>query len=119
MDDLSAKLAELLNDPESLNRVRQMAENILGESGGDPPAPEAPTDLSGIGEMLGGGELNSIISVISKMKSASDDSRVQLISALRPHLSEERKKRADTAIKILKLLDLLPLIKDSGLMNLL
>lgn len=119
MDDLSAKLAELLNDPESMNRVRQMAENILGESGGDPPAPEPPGDLSGIDEMLGGGELNSIISVISKMKSASDDSRVQLISALRPHLSEERKKRADTAIKILKLLDLLPLIKDSGLMNLL
>ena len=119
MDDLSAKLAELLNDPESMNRVRQMAENILGESGGDPPSPEPPGDLSGIGKMLGGGELNSIISVISKMKSASDDSRVQLISALRPHLSEERKKRADTAIKILKLLDLLPLIKDSGLMNLL
>lgn len=119
MDELSAKLAELLNDPESMNRVRQMAENILGESGGDPPSPEPPGDLSGIGEMLDGGELNSIISVISKMKSASDDSRVQLISALRPHLSEERKKRADTAIKILKLLDLLPLIKDSGLMNLL
>ena len=119
MDELSAKLAEFLNDPESMNRVRQMAENILGESGGEPPAPDPPADLSGIGEMLGGGELNSIISVISKMKSASDDSRVQLISALRPHLSEERKKRADTAIKILKLLDLLPLIKDSGLMNLL
>ena len=119
MDDLSAKLAELLNDPESMNRVRQMAENILGESGGEPPATDPPTDLSGIGEMLGGGELNSIISVISKMKSASDDSRVQLISALRPHLSEERKKRADTAIKILKLLDVLPLIKDSGLMNIL
>ena len=119
MDDLSAKLAELLNDPESMNRVRQMAENILGESGGEAPAPDPSADLSGIGEMLGGGELNSIISVISKMKSASDDSRVQLISALRPHLSEERKKRADTAIKILKLLDLLPLIKDSGIMNLL
>ncbi|MGN0493945.1 MAG: hypothetical protein ACI4F7_09885 [Acutalibacteraceae bacterium] len=120
MDDLGAKLAELLNDPESMNRVRQMAENILGESGGgEPPAPDPPTDLSGIGEMLGGGELQSIMSLISKMKSASDDSRVQLISALRPHLSEERKKRADTAIKILKLLDMLPLIKDSGLMNIL
>lgn len=118
MDDLSSKLAELLNDPESMNRVRQMAENLLGESGGEPPAPDPAPDLSGIGEMLGGGELQAIISVISKMKSAGDDSRVQLISALRPHLSEERKKRADTAIKILKLLDVLPLIKESGLLNL-
>ena len=115
MDDLSAKLSELLNDPESMNRVRQMAESILGESGDDAPA---SPDISSIGDMLGSGELQSIISVISKMKSTGDDSRVQLISALRPHLSEERRKRADTAIKILKLLDMLPLIKESGLLNL-
>ena len=29
MDDLSSKLTELLNDPESMNRVRQMAESVL------------------------------------------------------------------------------------------
>lgn len=118
MDDLSSKLTELLSDPESMNRVRQMAESILGESGDDAPAPPSTPDISSLGNMLGSEELQSIISVISKMKSAGDDSRVQLISALRPHLSEERKKRADTAIKILKLLDVLPLIKDSGLLNL-
>lgn len=117
MDDLSSKLSELLNDPESMNRVRQMAESILGESGDEVPAPSPTPDISSIGDMLGSGELQSIISVITKMKSAGDDSRVQLISALRPHLSEERRKRADTAIKILKLLDVLPLIKDSGLFN--
>ena len=116
MDDLSAKLSELLNDPESMNRVRQMAESILGESGDEVPA-SSPPDVSTLGDMLGSGELQSIISVISKMKSAKDDSRVQLISALRPHLNEERRKRADTAIKILKLLDVLPLIKESGLLN--
>ena len=32
MDDISEKLAELLNDPDSLNRVREMAENILGNN---------------------------------------------------------------------------------------
>ena len=31
MDELSQKLAEILNNPESLNRVREMAEDILGE----------------------------------------------------------------------------------------
>ena len=118
MDDLGSKLTELLSDPESMNRVRQMAESILGESGDEVHAPSAAPDISALGDMLGSGELQSIISVISKMKSAKDDSRVQLISALRPHLSEERKKRADTAIKILKLLDVLPLIKESGLLNL-
>ena len=32
MDDINERLAELLNDPESLNRVREMAENILGNN---------------------------------------------------------------------------------------
>ncbi len=119
MDDLSSKLSEILNDPESMQRVRQMAESILGESEEEAPKPTALPDISGIGDMLGSDELQGIISVISHMKSSSDDSRVQLIHALRPHLGEERQKRADTAIKILKLLDMLPLLKESGILKLL
>lgn len=118
MDDLSAKLTELLNDPESMNRVRQMAESILGGNEAEAEAPALGGELSNISDMLDGGELQTIISLISQMKATSDDSRVQLINALKPHLSEERRKRADTAVKILKLLDMLPLIKESGLLKL-
>ena len=32
MDDLNKKLTEILNDPESMNRVRQMAESILTDN---------------------------------------------------------------------------------------
>lgn len=118
MDDLSSKLTELLNDPESMNRVRQMAESILGESGEKAPVYSPPPVIPDINDIPTGEELKSIMSVISRMKSASDDSRIQLIAALRPHLSDERRARADTAIKILKLLDILPLIKESGLLKL-
>ena len=31
MDDLNQKLAQILNDPESMNRVREMAESILSQ----------------------------------------------------------------------------------------
>ncbi|MFQ8951546.1 MAG: hypothetical protein ACLR56_00015 [Oscillospiraceae bacterium] len=51
------------------------------------------------------------------MKNTADDSRVQLIYALRPHLSAERQARADTAIRLLKLLDMLPFIKESGILK--
>lgn len=115
MDDLSAKLSELLNDPESMNRVRQMAEGLLG--GSDEPEPPA-RGSSGLGDMLGADELQAVMSIVSRMKSSGDDSRTQLLYALRPHLSEERRERADTAIKILKLLDVLPLLKESGLLKL-
>lgn len=117
MDDLGAKLTELLNDPESMNRVRKMAESILNDSGGSPPTEEHTPELPDIGGIPSGEELSKIMSVISHMKASSDDSRIKLISALRPHLSDERKARADTAIKILKLLDALPLIKESGLLG--
>ena len=35
--------------------------------------------------------------------------------ALKPHLSEERSKKVDDAVKIMQLIKLLPLIKESGL----
>lgn len=105
MDDLSEKLTGILNDPESMERVKQMAESILGGGKAEPPAPSAVTGLADIGDALGGEDIGKIVSVISKMKTAENDSRVQLIYALKPHLSAERQARADIRRKILKLLD--------------
>lgn len=121
MDDLSSKLTDILNDPDSMERVRQMAESILGgsdEPSSPPPAQPALADIADLGGALGSDDLRTIVSVISKMKSSGNDTRVQLIYALKPHLSDERKARADTAVKLLKLLDVMPLIKESGLLKL-
>lgn len=114
MDELSEKLAGLLNDPETMDRVRKMAENILGEDTEN----TQPSPFSEITGMLGVEELQSIMSVISKLKSSGNDPRTQLLTALKPHLSEPRREKVDTAIKILKMLEILPLMKDSGLLKL-
>ena len=50
-------------------------------------------------------------SIFDKMNSASNKN-TDLIMALKPHLSPENRNKADTAIKILKLFDVLPLLKD-------
>jgi len=113
MDELGDKLSAILNDPDSMERVRQMAQSILGgEDDGAAPQntaePAAPAyDVN----------IKQIVSLFSKMKNTADDSRVQLIYALRPHLSAERQARADTAIRLLKLLDMLPFIKESGILK--
>ncbi len=112
MDDLSSKLAELLNDPDTMERVRSMAENLLGDSN-----QSAPQSVPALPEMLPGEELGKIMSIIGRLKSESNDSRTQLLTALKPHLSEPKREKVDTAIKILRLLELLPLIKDTGLLN--
>lgn len=115
MDNLSEKLAGILNDPASMEQFRKMAEGLLGSSAepqsAAPPTPNITPPLPDIGE-LGG-----IVQMLSMLKTPAQDNRTALITALRPHLSAERQKRADRAIKILRILDILPLLKESGLLE--
>ena len=111
MDDLSAKLSQILSDPESMSRVREMAESILSEK--PEPEPQKP-DFSSLADI---GEISQIMGLVSKLQSHNDDPRADLLSALKPHLSEAKREKVDTAIKILRLLDLLPLIKESGILG--
>ncbi len=110
MEDLGEKLAEILNDPESMNRVKQMAESLLG---GEEKKDEAP-DMSA----LGANEMQMMVNIMSRLKSSKGDASTELLTALKPHLSEPRREKVDTAIKILKLIELFPLIKESGLFKL-
>jgi len=113
MDDLSEKLAGILNDPESMDRVKKMAESILGDDSAKQPA----SDFGNVGDMLGNEELGTIMSIIGKLKTSGNDNRAQLLTALKPHLSAPRQEKVDTAIKILKMIEILPLIKDSGIIK--
>ncbi len=111
MDDLNEKLAQILNDPESMNRVKEMAESILSQN--EKPTKEEPS-VFGIPDSQ---ELTHIMSIVSKLNQKSDDARTNLLAALKPHLSEPKREKVDTAIKILRLLDLLPVLKESGILG--
>ena len=122
MEDLNEKLASILNDPKSMERVRQMAESLLGD---EPPKETPPqSDISPLTSLLGGADmpdpqtLGKIMSIMGKLNSKTDDCRTALLTALKPNLSEERRKKVDTAIKILKFIEILPLLKESGILNL-
>ena len=112
MDDLNQKLAQILNDPESMNRVREMAESILSENEG----PKAQPDESVFGN-IDSNELSRIMSIVTKLNTKNDDARTNLLAALKPHLSEPKREKVDTAIKILRLLDLLPILRESGVLG--
>lgn len=121
MDDLNEKLAGILNDPESMNRVRKMAESLLGSQRQEDTSPPASPMLSNTDSVgiAGGDELRAVMNIMSRLKNEKNDSRTQLLLALKPHLSEPRQEKVDTAVKILRLLDLLPYLKESGVLNLL
>ena len=114
MDDISKNLADLLNDPESLGRLREMAENILGNSPAE-PSPKQENSADSIFGDIDPIQLGKIMSVMSRLKSNHDDDRARLLLALKPHLSPPKREKVDTAVKLLKFIDLLPLLKDSGI----
>ena len=114
MDDLSARLSEILSDEKSMQQVKKLADSLLAGKEGDGGKREEESGGFGVS----GEELNRIMSVFARLKTKEDDRRTALIAALRPNLSPQKQKKADTAIKLLKLIDMLPLLKDSGILDL-
>ena len=109
MDDLNEKITALLSDPSAIEGIRNMAAGLLG--GGEPEIKSEPTheqpDID-IGKIMG---------IMGKLNKRENDERTSLLLALKPHISEKRRERVDRAIKILKLIDMLPLLQDSGIFN--
>ena len=114
MDDISEKLAGILNDPESMERVRRMAEGLLGEQNGEEKKPNTLTVSDG---MPTADEMQKIMHIVTMLKSRGNDSRTKLLLALKDNLSPPKKEKVDTAVKILRLIDILPLLKESGIFN--
>ena len=51
------------------------------------------------------------------MGSAEDDPDAALLLALKPHLRAERQKKVEKAVKMLKLLSMWTLLKESGMLK--
>lgn len=104
-NNLAEKLSEILNDPEGMARIESLAQSLLSDNGSQPET--APDALDGM----------KIAKILSTLKNNGNDNRSQLLLALRPHLSIERQERVDKAIKLLRLVSLLPLLKESGVLS--
>lgn len=145
MDDLSQQLNQILSDPQSMQQIQGMMSALgLGNntssgstSPAAPPEPD-PSALAGMLSALGGGsgssapapppqnplggvtpELLQTVTRLAPLLSQvnREDDSTRLLHALRPLLSEKRRKKLDEAIKILQMMRLMPLLKDSGLFS--
>ena len=112
MDSISELLSSV--SPEELERLKGVAQNLLSqnkENASDAPPKKESGDgaLGGISSLFGRDTAKMIATVAKALN--QDDDRTKFIAALKPLLSEERQKRADEAMRFLRLMDALPLLK--------
>lgn len=110
-------IRELLDSvsPEDLERLKSVAQNLMQDSGeGGNQKQEAHQKSgenagAGLSAMLGDDMTKTLAAVAGRMH--EEDDRTRFLQALRPLLSEERQKKADEAMRFLRLMDMLPLLK--------
>ena len=132
MNDIVSQLSSFIESKEGMDTVKSLAESLMsGDSDissllssivpdvsssiPPPPKKEESTDTS---LPISPDQLSSIMQIMRAFNSSSDDSRTRLLLALKPHLSEKRRERVDKAIKIMKLLAIMPMITESGIFKL-
>jgi len=108
MDDMQNKITSILNDPNAMAKITDMAKSLRG--GDTPPTAEttalAPTGQSGdIMGLLGGldPKLLGHITRIFGEYMRPDDERTHLLHALKPYMREGRREKMDQAVNIIKL----------------
>ena len=113
MDDINAALNSLLSSPDTVNMLKNLIGGLPGGAGPEKEEKEGREEPSPAGDPMMDVALK-LMPLLSSM--GRDDDRTHLIKALRPHLSPERRSRADEALRILQLTSLLPLLKDQGIL---
>ena len=124
MDDISAAIRSVLNDPQSMAQIQGILQS-LGADGAPPAPPPAPVQNTGsAANPLGSLMQNDNPMMAMLMRAAplltaanQEDDATRLLAALRPLLGEARRKKLDEASRILKLLHLLPLLRESGILQ--
>lgn len=121
MDDLAGKLSELLNDPQTMEKIKGLS-GLLGQSSSEAPqparttAPQQPAvpDTSAFpADMMQA--MMKLAPLFSVLKQEDDSTR--LLHALRPLLGERRQKRLDESVRMMQMMRILPLLKNSGILS--
>ncbi len=138
MDDLTERINQILSDPQSMQMIQNMAQSLglnppAEQPSVVPPAPNSPgLDMNQLGALLsqfGLGQntvpsapqlpsidMNTILQIQKAMQLfAHGNKNVDLLRSLRPLLSEKRQKKVDDAVRIMQLIQMLPMLKESGL----
>ena len=103
LDNLGEILGSL--SQEDIDRLSALAGQIMGGGAESPPQEEACQNEAG-GFNIDPDMLFRIMNIMQRLNSRQNDPRCNLIAALKPLLSPERRQKADMAIELLRLMSL-------------
>lgn len=116
MDNIQEKIAEIMADPEALKEVQNLGK-MLG-LGSTEPSPPPPKPEPAAGELLPPEALGAVTKLMPLLSEANrDDDTSRLLAALRPFLSEEKCRKLDSAKRMLRIMKLLPALKEGGILD--
>ena len=103
---------DLLNSlsPEDMQKLKSVAANLT--SGNSQQATQQnnnSADLSALNSMLSGGAGSLLGTIAASL--GKDNEKTAFLKALSPLLSDDRRQRVAEAVKFLRLMDSLPLLK--------
>lgn len=119
MDDLMAKIQEVLSDEESLKQLNELASSLFSSSENE--ADTNNDDISAKDQRSSDSsadfDVRKLLMIGQVMNSVSNDKNTDLLLALRPLLKEDRRERVDRAVKMLKLFAVWSVLKESGILD--
>jgi len=115
-DQISDMLGSM--SEEELQNLQDAAQSLFSSFGGageEEPDPAKQQQQSSSDGGLGGMFTPEMLAKLSKMMSRMNgrDPRSDLIMALKPHLSRRRQHRAEHAVQMMKMLELIPTLQET------
>lgn len=130
MVDISETIRSVLNDPQSMAQIQGIMQSLgLDETASpapsSPPAQNTQNPLQALLPAVNQAQSNLDNPMMTMLMRAAplltaanqEDDATRLLAALRPLLGSARQKKLDEASRILKLLRLLPLLRESGILQ--
>ncbi|MCL2086024.1 MAG: hypothetical protein FWH05_00320 [Oscillospiraceae bacterium] len=107
-----------------MENIAQLLQTMLSSDNTETDTPfngeseNADGENNGFGDFFSGIDLDMIMKmgeVFSKLQ--QHDKNVSLLIALKPHMRPENQEKIETAIRLVRIMGLIPHIKDMGLMD--
>ena len=114
MSDVSEKIAKLLEDPESIKMISELAGSFIGNNnektqgiiGEVQDVQENDTSTELVTEKISENS-SAVSSAVNKLLEGADiENTVKLVSALKPYMSKRRRDSADSVLKMLGIMKL-------------